>query len=359
MSIIESRGDVSTSFVNMTTEASEPQDAIGSEGEGLMTEQVQKHWGVHDIPEQTGKLAVVTGATGGLGYETALALAGAGAEVVLAGRSDAKGAEAVRRIQSSFPKARVRFEQLDLSDLASVAAFAGRLTAVGRPVDMLVNNAGVMSLPKRETTADRFERQFGTNHLGHFALTAQLLPLLIASASPRVVTVSSLMHKIMADIRFNDLHWTKKYDPDMAYGQSKLANLLFAKELQRRSDANGWGLISTAAHPGISTTDLVTNGVGSTSFKGRFSTVFVRVIGQSAARGALPQIYAAVAPFVTPGGYYGPDGFLEGKGDVAVAAVSAKANNAELAARLWEVSEQLTGVVWPASVASRAAVLRG
>jgi NAD(P)-dependent dehydrogenase (short-subunit alcohol dehydrogenase family) len=324
-----------------------------------MTEQIQKKWGLQNIPDQTGKLAVVTGATGGLGYETALALAGAGANVVLAGRSDAKGAEAVRRIQSSFPKATVRFERLDLSDLASVAGFAGRMTSAGRPVNVLVNNAGVMSLPKRETTADGFERQFGTNHLGHFALTAQLLPLLMASEAPRVITVASLMHKILADIHFDDLEWTRKYDPDLAYAQSKLANLLFAKELQRRSDANGWGLVSTAAHPGISATDLVTNGVGSKSFKGRFSTVFVRVIGQSAARGALPQIYAATSTSVTPGGYYGPNGFLEAKGDVAPAAVSAKARNTELAARLWEVSEQLTGVVWPASLPSRAAVLRG
>jgi NAD(P)-dependent dehydrogenase (short-subunit alcohol dehydrogenase family) len=314
-----------------------------------MAEQVKKHWGVQDIPRQTGKVAVVTGATGGLGYETALALAGAGAEVILAGRSEVKGADAVRRIQALYPDAKVRFERLDLSSLDSVAAFAQRMTALGRPIDTLVNNAGVMSLPKRETTADGFERQFGTNHLGHFALTAELLPQLMASKAPRVVTVSSIMHKIMADIRFNDLQWTRKYDPDQAYAQSKLANLLFAKELQRRSDANGWGLISTAAHPGISATDLVTNGVGSTSFKAKFSTAFVSLIGQSAARGALPQIYAATAPGVTPGGYYGPDGFFEAKGDVAHAAVSAKANNAELAARLWVVSDQLTGVTWPAS----------
>ena len=324
-----------------------------------MTEHIQKNWDLQNIPDLTGRLAVVTGANGGLGYETALALAGAGAEVILAGRSDAKGADAVRRIQGSFPKAAVRFERLDLSDLASVAAFAGRLSAAGRPLNILVNNAGVMSLPVRETTADGFERQFGTNHLGHFALTAQLLPLLVASESPRVVTVSSLMHKILADIRFDDLQWTRKYDPDMAYGQSKLANLLFTRELQRRSDANGWRVISVGAHPGISTTDLVSNGVGSTSFKAKFSAGFVGVVGQSAARGALPQIYAAAAPVVAHGGYYGPDGFMEAKGDVAPAAVSAKAQNADLAARLWMVSEQLTGVVWPTSVAARAAVLRG
>ena len=314
-----------------------------------MTEHVKENWGVQDIPNLSSKFAIVTGATGGLGYETALALAGAGAEVILAGRSEDKGSEAVRRIQSSFPKAAVRFERLDLSSLASIATFGGRLSASGRPVDILVNNAGVMSLPKRETTADGFERQFGTNHLGHFALTAELLPLLMASRAPRVVTVSSIMHKIMADIRFADLQWTRKYDPDQAYAQSKLANLLFAKELQRRSDANGWRLLSTGAHPGISTTDLVANGVGSSSFKGRFSTAFVSMIGQSAARGALPQIYAAVAPEATPGGYYGPNGFFEAKGNVAAAAVSAKANNPELAARLWAVSEQLTGVTWPLS----------
>jgi NAD(P)-dependent dehydrogenase (short-subunit alcohol dehydrogenase family) len=317
-----------------------------------MTEIIQKNWGVRDIPTQSGKLAVVTGANGGLGYETALELARAGAEVILAGRSEPKGLEALGRMRDAVPGAILRFEKLDLASLASITAFANRLSEDGRPIDVLVNNAGVMSLPKRETTADGFERQFGTNHLGHFALTAQLLPLLIASRAPRVVTVSSLMHKILADIHFADLQWTRKYDPDQAYAQSKLANLLFAKELQRKSDTNGWGLVSTAAHPGISATDLVTNGVGSTSFKGRFSTAFVSMIGQSAARGALPQIYAATSPSVTPGGYYGPNGFFEAKGNVAPAAVSAKANNLELAARLWEVSEQLTGVTWQAAKAA-------
>jgi NAD(P)-dependent dehydrogenase (short-subunit alcohol dehydrogenase family) len=304
-------------------------------------------WGLQDIPGESGKLAIVTGATGGLGYETALGLAMAGAEVILVGRNNAKGAEALRRIRAVAPKAKLRFENVDLASLSSVASFADRLLAEGRPIDILVNNAGVMAPPKRKTTQDGFELQFGTNHLSHFALTGRLLPLLRKAAAPRVTTVSSLMHKIGADIHFDDLQWARKYNPNGAYAQSKLANLLFAIELQRRSDAAGWGLMSNAAHPGGSQTDLIANGLGAKTLPGRISARMVGWLGQSAAAGALPTLFAATAPDARPGGYYGPDGFFEMKGAVAPAAISAKAQNAELARKLWNVSEKLTGVAWP------------
>jgi NAD(P)-dependent dehydrogenase (short-subunit alcohol dehydrogenase family) len=308
----------------------------------------KQSWGLADIPSQVGKLAVVTGATGGLGYETTLGLALAGAEVIVAGRNEAKGAEALRRIRAEVPAASVRFGLVDLASLASVQAFADRLITEGRPIDILVNNAGVMAPPKRKVTADGFELQFGTNHLSHFALTGRLLPLLRGRGT-RVVTVSSLMHRMAGEIYFDDLQWTRSYKPNAAYGQSKLANLLFVIELQRRSDANGWGLMSNAAHPGGSSTDLVTNGQGGNTLVAMVSSTVVRVIGQSAAAGALPTLFAATSPEARPAGYYGPDGMFEMKGDVAPAKISAKASDAGLAQRLWEVSEQLTGVVWPGS----------
>jgi NAD(P)-dependent dehydrogenase (short-subunit alcohol dehydrogenase family) len=308
-----------------------------------------KHaWRIADIPNQDGKLAVVTGATGGLGYETALGLAHAGAEVILAGRNDRKGSDALAKISSSVPKAKVRFESLDLASLASVAAFAGRLSTQGRAIDLLVNNAGVMTPPKRKTTQDGFELQFGTNHVGHFALTAHLLPLLVSAKTPRVVTVSSLMHRVGADIHFDDLQWERKYNPTAAYAQSKLANLLFAIELQRRSDAHGWRILSDAAHPGLSNTDLIDNGIGSKTLQGRISYFMVSSFGQSAAQGALPTLYAAASQDSQPAGYYGPDGFLETKGEVAPAKISDKAQNVDTARRLWEVSERLAGVQWKA-----------
>jgi NAD(P)-dependent dehydrogenase (short-subunit alcohol dehydrogenase family) len=319
-----------------------------------MGEATKHDWGVEDMPDQAGKLAIVTGAAGGLGYETALGLAQAGAEVILAGRNDAKGAEAIRRILVLAPEAKARFENVDLASLASVAAFADRLLADGRPIDILVNNAGVMAPPKRKITEDGFELQFGTNHLSHFALTGRLLPLLLRGRRPRVVTVSSLMHRMGADIHFDDLQWTRAYKPNAAYAQSKLANLLFTLELQRRSDAAGWGLMSNAAHPGGSSTDLIANGVGASSLAGKISARVVRIIGQSAADGALPTLYAAASPEAKDAGYYGPDGMFEMKGAVAPAFVSAKAKDIALARRLWEVSEELTHVAWPKTMRANA-----
>ncbi len=304
-------------------------------------------WTTADIPFLKDKLTIVTGATGGLGYETALELARAGADVVVAGRSEEKGRRALARVQTQARLANIRFELLDLASLASIERFSTRLLAEDRPLDLLINNAGVMTPPKRKETADGFELQFGTNHLGHFALTGRLLPLLLRSKSARVVTVSSFAHRLGASIHFADLQWTDRYKPSAAYAQSKLANLLFAFELQRLSDAHAWNLTSNAAHPGASLTDLIPN-QGMESWDQRLKLRVVRAIGQSAAAGALPTLFAATSPSAKPFGYYGPDGLLEMKGAVAPAVVSRKAKDTALARRLWQVSEQLTGVYWPA-----------
>jgi NAD(P)-dependent dehydrogenase (short-subunit alcohol dehydrogenase family) len=305
-------------------------------------------WSIHDIPSQTGKLAVVTGATGGLGYETALELARAGADVLLTGRNEQKGRVAVERIQRAVPSAKVRFELLDLASLASVHAFATRMIANGRPLDLLVNNAGVMDLPGRRLTKDGFEMQFGTNHLGHFALTGLLLPLLRAAKAPRVVNVSSVAHRA-GKIDFGNLQGERKYKSWPAYQQTKLANLLFTFELQRRSDAYGWGLMTNAAHPGFARTDLIPNGPGS-GVKGTVMRTLGLFMSHSAADGALPQLFAATSPTATAAGYYGPNGFSEMKGPVAPAKVMPQAKDEAVARKLWDVSEQLTGVQWPATV---------
>jgi len=291
------------------------------------------------IPSQLGRSAVVTGATGGLGYETALALARAGAEVVLTGRDDRKGQSAVERIGREALGARVSYQPLDLASLASIADFAERMQS--RPsLDMLINNAGVMALPRRQTTADGFEMQFGTNYLGHFALTARLLPLLRRAAAPRVVSVSSLAHRT-AFIDFNDLQGQRMYSPWKAYGQSKLAMLMFAIELQRRSDAADWNLASNAAHPGFARTGLFASGPGGlVSLASGFAAPF---FGHSAADGARPILFAATSPNAKAGAYYGPGGLGELRGTPAQALIMPQARDATAAARLWNVSETLTG----------------
>ena len=304
-------------------------------------------WTTSDIPDQRGKLVVITGATGGLGYETALALAGKGADVVLTGRSDAKGLEALARIRREYPAASISYETLDLASLASVAAFAERFAADHPRIDILVNNGGVMMPPQRRTTADGFELQLGTNHLAHFALTGHLLPLLLADPAPRVVNVSSGLHA-RGEINFDDLQSQESYAPVKAYGQSKLANLLFTFELQRRSNANGWDLMSNAAHPGWATTDLIANGMGADSMMLRMSRLIAPVIANTPAGGALPQLYAATDPHAEKAGYYGPTGLFELKGPPGKSSMSSKARDMGVAARLWEVSERLTGVTYPA-----------
>src|SRR5580658_1909796 len=298
-------------------------------------------WSVADIPPQNGKLAVVTGATGGLGYEAALALARAGADVLVTGRNAEKGRVAIEQIKRAVQSAKVRFAMLDLASLTSIRAFAASMLANGRPLDLLINNAGVMDLPTRRLTEDGFELQFGTNHLSHFALTSLLLPLLRKAQAPRVVNVSSLAHR-GGKIDFANLQAERKYNSWPAYQQSKLANLLFTFELQRRSDACGWGLMSNAAHPGYARTELIPNGPGAKGLLWSISTLLQPLMSQSAAAGALPTLYAATSPDATRSGYYGPNGFYELKGAPAPARISAKARDTVVAARLWEVSEQLT-----------------
>ena len=299
-----------------------------------------------DIPNLSGRRAAVTGATGGLGFETAAALAGAGAEVFILARNGDKAARAKNAILARTPDARLQVIALDLANLSSVRAGAEALKRRTSALDILVNNAGVMSPPRRTLTADGFETQFGTNHLGHFLLTAELLPVL-RHRGARVVTVSSLMHRV-GDLDFSDLQWARGYRAAQAYGASKLANLLFAKELQRRSDAHGWGLLSAAAHPGAAATDLIANGPGLRGAAGRLATASVSLIGHSAAAWALSSLYAATAPGSAPGGYYGPSGGLELKGPPSPAIVSKRAQDPVLAGRLWDVSVALTGAVWPA-----------
>ena len=290
-----------------------------------------------EIPSQLDRTAVVTGATGGLGYETALALAKAGSEVILTGRDDRKGQSAIEKICREVSGARVSYERLDLANLSSIADFSQRMHS-RQSLDLLINNAGVMALPRRQTTSDGFEMQFGTNYLGHFALTARLMPLLRRANGPRVVNVSSLAHRT-AFIDFDDLQGARVYSPWKAYGQSKLATLMFALELQRRSDAAGWNLTSNAAHPGFARTGLFASGPGGLiSLATDFAAPF---FGHSAADGARPILFAATNPNARPGAYYGPGGIGELRGAPAPALIMPQARDAARAARLWDVSEKL------------------
>nr|WP_294813679.1 SDR family oxidoreductase [uncultured Sphingomonas sp.] len=297
-------------------------------------------WTASDIPSQNGRSAIVTG-TGGLGFETALALAKAGGEVIIAGRNPEKGAEAVSRIRSVVPSATVRFEQLDLASLASITDFGERLRGQTDRFDLLVNNAGVMVPPRRQETSDGFELQFGTNYLGHFALTGQLLPLLRNGRDARVVTLSSIAARNGA-IDFDDLNATRNYRPMPVYSQSKLACLMFAFELQRRSEVAGWGIASIAAHPGISRTDLLHNAPGRRSLTGMARSL-LWFLFQPAAQGALPTLFAATSSQAEPGGYYGPDWLSETRGYPVSARTPPQALDHAAAERLWQVSEALTG----------------
>lgn len=298
-------------------------------------------WNPTDIPSQRGRSVVITG-TGGLGYETAVLLAQHGADVILAGRNPTKGAEAVEHIRAAAPSASIHFEQLDLANLASVHAFAARLQAQRDSLDLLINNAAVMTPPQRRVTDDGFEVQFGTNYLGHFALTAQLLPALKRANNPRVVTLSSIAARNSA-LRFDDLQSEHTYHPMAAYSQSKLACLMFAFELQRQSDAAGWGLTSVAAHPGIARTNLLHNGAGPQSLSGLMRT-YLWFLFQPAAVGAWPTLFAATSPTAQGGAYYGPQNLGELRGAPAPAKIPAPAQDQYQAQRLWKVSEQLTGL---------------
>lgn len=298
-------------------------------------------WTANEISAQQGRSVVVTG-TGGLGFETALALARAGAEVIVAGRNPAKGAEALNRIRERVGAANLSFEVLDLASLPSVAAFGERMRAQRKRLDLLINNAGVMVPPRRQETADGFELQLGTNYLAHFALTAHLLPLLRQGRDPRVVTVSSIAARNGA-IELDDLHGVRGYKPMTAYSQSKLACLMFALELQVRSETLGWGVASMAAHPGVSRTDLLHNAPGRWSGIG-ITRSLLWFLFQPAAQGALPTLFAATSTEARPGAYYGPDKMGETRGHPAPSKIPPQATDRSMAARLWTVSETLTGI---------------
>jgi NAD(P)-dependent dehydrogenase (short-subunit alcohol dehydrogenase family) len=302
-------------------------------------------WTAADIPNQAGKTAVVTGANSGIGFHTALELARAGARVVVAVRDEVKGKAAIRRLQAEVPDADLHLDLLDLADLGSVHRFAAQVLDTTGPLDLLVNSAGVMGVPQRLTTKDGFELQFGTNHLGHFALTGLLLPGLMTRPGARVVTVTSMAHE-QGRIRFDDLQGERSYGPWTAYSQSKLANLLFAFELDRQARARGLDLVSMAVHPGVSATNLQTAGprLGHQGLLMRCRLFFVRRIGQSAAHGALPSLYAATAPEVAAGGFYGPDGPGQLRGNPTRVLPASGALDEPMAQRLWEVSERLTGI---------------
>jgi NAD(P)-dependent dehydrogenase (short-subunit alcohol dehydrogenase family) len=302
---------------------------------------------MYAVPDQTGRLVVVTGANSGTGKEAAARLAAAGAHVVLAVRTPAKGEAARSDILARVPGARVEVRPLDLADLASVRDFAARLTADGTPLDLLVNNAGVMAVPQRMTTADGFELQFGTNFLGPFALTLRLLPLLLAAPAPRVTTMSSTAAH-MGRIDFEDLQRERRYRPWGAYGQSKLADLMFAFELARISAARGWPLLSTAAHPGLTRTNLQTSGPNLGRDKPRTSLMMVVLPWQDVAQGTEPLLQAATDPAAAPGAYYGAGGRLEMGGPTRPARVPRRARDTADAARLWATAEQLTGTSLPA-----------
>jgi NAD(P)-dependent dehydrogenase (short-subunit alcohol dehydrogenase family) len=298
-------------------------------------------WTIADMGKQNGRQAVITG-TGGLGLEVALALTRAGAEVVIAGRDPGKGAAAVSRIRSEVPAAKARFEALDLASLASVASFAERLAQDQQRVDLLVNNAGVMVPPERQQTADGFELQFGTNHLGHFALTGHLLPLLRASNGARVIPVSSVAAR-SGSTDWDDWNASASYSAMPVYARSKIACLMFALELERRGVAAKWTLSSIAAHPGIARTELLHNGPGRGSLHSRVRSL-LPFLFQPAAQGALPLLYAATSPHARAGGYYGPDRLGETRGHPATAKIPPQALDGAAAERLWAISENATGV---------------
>lgn len=295
-------------------------------------------WGEREVPEQTGRIAIVTGANSGIGFETARVLAQKGARLVLACRNREKGEAACANIKQHAPQAKVECQLLDLASLESIKAFAEGFTAAGQRLDLLINNAGLM-MPPLGRTADGFELQFGTNHLGHFALTGRLLPVLLQTAGSRVVTVSSILHRY-GPLDFHNLNAEKGYSPTRAYGYSKLANLLFMRELHRRCHNASSSLLSVAAHPGSTRTNLQ-----------QYASIIrwsmtLPFMAQEAPAGALPILYAATASEVSGGDYYGPQGWFELTGPPGKASMSKHARDDEAAGKLWELSEKLTGVTY-------------
>lgn len=314
------------------------------------TTKSKRPWTANDIPSQQHRRVVITGANSGIGYEAALELARCGAEIILPARTLDKANGAIARIRREVPSAKVIPAILDLASLASVREFAAQYAQnfPGKSLDLLINNAGVMAVPQRETTVDGYERQFATNYLGPFALTALLFPHLKPQPGTRIVIVSSTASKF-GKINFDNLQSERKYVPMWgAYGQSKLADSIFAFELQRRLTATGSPIIATAAHPGYAITNLQSSGPGTEgSFMLRFMTAILKPIAsQDAAHGALPTLLAATSPKATPGGYYGPNGFQELKGDPVSAKIAPAAKDPAVAKRLWSETEKLTGVTF-------------
>ncbi len=304
---------------------------------------------MYAVPDQTGRLAVVTGSNSGTGKEAALRLAGAGAHVILAVRTPAKGERARDEILAAHPDARLEVRRIDLADLGSVRDFADGLLADGTPLDLLINNAGVMAPPTRMTTADGFELQFGSNYLGPFALTLRLLPLLLAAPAPRVVTMSSgVAH--FGRIQFDDLQWERRrYRAYFAYAQSKLADLMMARRLAAVAAERGWRLESMAAHPGYTRTNLQTAGasLGRDGTRHAPGTRLSLMASQDVQQGTEPLLYAATDPAATSGGYYGPTGPFEMIGSHGPARVPRRARDTAVAARLWTESERLTSTALP------------
>lgn len=303
-----------------------------------------KDWTADEMPSQAGKRALVTGANSGIGYHTALELARKGATVILACRNPKKGEEALKRLKTAVPGAQAELVELDVSSLKSVRSFGAAFAARGAALDLLINNAGIMAPLSRKTSPDGFEIQMATNHFGHFLLTSLLLPSLKRAPAPRVITVASIAHR-RGRIDFDDLQSERSYSPFASYARTKLANLLFAFELQRRADRAGSKILSVAAHPGVARTSIIENGLG-----GGRKTLLTRLIGlfsslytHSEEQGALPTLYAATMPDAAPGGYYGPDGFREMTGFPVRVDCMPQAKDPAAAARLWDISEKLTG----------------
>ena len=303
-------------------------------------------WTPQQMPSQQGRLAIVTGANSGIGYQTARYLARAGATVILACRSAAKGEAARARIVAENAAAKIEVRALDVADLDSVRRFAAEFLSEGKPLDLLINNAGVMAIPERRTTPQGFEMQFGTNHLGHFALTGLLLPALLRQPKSRVVTVASIAHK-GGKLNFDDLNGERGYDPRGAYQQSKLANLVFGLEFDRRLRAHSVDTTSVIAHPGVAVTNIISNGMG-TGMKSRIVGALLPLVAQSDDRGSWPLVYASTSSEVHGGGYYGPDGIAEIKGMPVEVKPKPQALDPAAGKRLWDVSETLTGVRYDA-----------
>ncbi len=299
-------------------------------------------WTADDIPDQAGRTVIVTGANSGLGYVTARELARHGAHVIMAVRNEARGEEALERLRAGQPGARLEIRHLDLSDLDSVSAFAKGVIAAGIPVDVLVNNAGIM-MPPRSLTKQGFELQFGVNHLGHFALTGLLLDTLMAGGGGRIVTVSSALHK-RGSIHWDDLDGERRYSPVAFYAQSKFANILFGLELDRRFRASAAPVRSLLTHPGYAATNL--QSTGPTGLLNLILKITNRFIAKDAGAGALSQLYAATHPDAEGGQFIGPGGRGESKGYPTVVQPVEAARDPEAAERLWRVSEELTGVRW-------------